>query len=164
MGQSFFSGALGCALLALALGGSMDVGGTSVGFYPRFNPFFFLCTHHGELEGSGMAEGGGEVLLTLQIAGNPTAYVPGQEYQGLALITACLALSLTVELHSKLIRCIWTWASPWIVMMVSPCAKETEILCQLRCSPVAGAAGPCRLVLVEYEHKRKLMSEMVEFF
>ncbi|KAL6483249.1 hypothetical protein MHYP_G00081210 [Metynnis hypsauchen] len=33
---------------------------------------------------------------------------------------------------------------------------------QLRCSPEAGAAGPCWLVLVEYEHKRKLKSERLK--
>ncbi|KAJ3596818.1 hypothetical protein NHX12_003218 [Muraenolepis orangiensis] len=82
-------GALGCTLLALILGSSsissssMDLGGPPAGFYPRFNPFFFLCTHHGELDGAGLAEGGVEVLLTFQVTGNPTAYTPGQEYQGL---------------------------------------------------------------------------------
>uniref|UniRef100_A0A670YZJ6 Reelin n=1 Tax=Pseudonaja textilis TaxID=8673 RepID=A0A670YZJ6_PSETE len=45
--------------------------------YPRFSPFFFLCTHHGELEGDGQQ---GEVLISLHLAGNPTFYVPGQEY------------------------------------------------------------------------------------
>ncbi|XP_041109989.1 reelin-like isoform X1 [Polyodon spathula] len=69
--------ALVCALLAQALGGRADLG-APVGYYPRFNPFFFLCTHHGELEG-GLEEG--EVVISLQIAGNPLAYVPGQEYQ-----------------------------------------------------------------------------------
>uniref|UniRef100_A0A8C2J5L3 Reelin n=1 Tax=Cyprinus carpio TaxID=7962 RepID=A0A8C2J5L3_CYPCA len=71
--------ALACALLLLSAG-AVDLGGSPSGFYPRFNPFFFLCTHHGELEGPG-AEGGGEVLLTFQIQGSPSAYVPGQEYQ-----------------------------------------------------------------------------------
>jgi hypothetical protein len=51
----------------------------AVGFYPRFSPFFFLCTHHGELDGDGEQ---GEVLISLHIAGNPTYYVPGQEYHG----------------------------------------------------------------------------------
>ncbi|KAF7664004.1 hypothetical protein LDENG_00192860 [Lucifuga dentata] len=75
-------GALGCALLALVLGSSsVDLGAPPASFYPRFNPFFFLCTHHGELEGAGVTEGGGEVLLTMQIVDNPTAYTPGQEYQ-----------------------------------------------------------------------------------
>lgn len=83
MARASLGGALGCALLALVLGSSsMDFGAPPASFYPRFNPFFFLCTHHGELEGTGVAEGGGEVLLTLQITGNPTAYTPGQEYQG----------------------------------------------------------------------------------
>ncbi|KAI1888402.1 hypothetical protein AGOR_G00184780 [Albula goreensis] len=82
MARASFWGALSCALLALVLGSSMDLGTPpAAGFYPRFNPFFFLCTHHGDMEGAGVAEGGGEVLLTLQIAGNPTAYTPGQEYQ-----------------------------------------------------------------------------------
>uniref|UniRef100_A0A3B3ZRT5 Reelin domain-containing protein n=1 Tax=Periophthalmus magnuspinnatus TaxID=409849 RepID=A0A3B3ZRT5_9GOBI len=76
-------GTLGCALLALLLGSSsVDLSTSPGSFYPRFNPFFFLCTHHGELEGAGVAEGGGEVLLSLQITGSPTAYTPGQEYQG----------------------------------------------------------------------------------
>ncbi|XP_071271970.1 reelin-like [Salvelinus alpinus] len=82
MARASFGGALGCALLALVLAAGMDLGSPPVaGFYPHFNPFFFLCTHHGELEGSGVAEGGGEVLLTLQIAGDPTHYTPGHEYQ-----------------------------------------------------------------------------------
>lgn len=51
----------------------------ATGYYPRFSPFFFLCTHHGELEGDGEQ---GEVLISLHIAGNPTFYVPGQEYHG----------------------------------------------------------------------------------
>lgn len=69
-------------LLLLALGsvGAVDLGAAPSGFYPRFNPFFFLCTHHGELEADAGA-GAGEVLLTFQIHGSPTAYVPGQEYQ-----------------------------------------------------------------------------------
>ncbi|KAG8577160.1 hypothetical protein GDO81_010086 [Engystomops pustulosus] len=49
----------------------------AVGYYPRFSPFFFLCTHHGELEGDGEQ---GEVLISLHLAGNPSYYVPGQEY------------------------------------------------------------------------------------
>lgn len=82
MGQASFRGAFSCALLTLVLGGSVDLGSLPVGFYPRFTPFFFLCTHRGEVEQSGVAEGGGEMLLTLQISDNPTAYIPGQEYQG----------------------------------------------------------------------------------
>uniref|UniRef100_A0A671L3B4 Reelin n=1 Tax=Sinocyclocheilus anshuiensis TaxID=1608454 RepID=A0A671L3B4_9TELE len=74
-----FRAALVCALLLLSAA-AVDLGGSPSGFYPRFNPFFFLCTHHGEMEGPG-AEGGGEVLLTFQIHGSPSAYVPGQEYQ-----------------------------------------------------------------------------------
>ncbi|KAK7890908.1 hypothetical protein WMY93_022871 [Mugilogobius chulae] len=75
-------GTLGCALLTLLLGSSsVDLSTSPGSFYPRFNPFFFLCTHHGELEGAGVSEGGGEVLLSLQITGSPTAYTPGQEYQ-----------------------------------------------------------------------------------
>ncbi|XP_018421935.1 PREDICTED: reelin-like, partial [Nanorana parkeri] len=49
----------------------------AVAYYPRFSPFFFLCTHHGELEGDGEQ---GEVLISLHLAGNPSYYVPGQEY------------------------------------------------------------------------------------
>ena len=82
MARASLGGALGCALLALALGAGVDLASPPAGFYPRFNPFFFLCTHHGELDGGGVAEGGGEVLLSLQIAGSPTVYTPGQEYQG----------------------------------------------------------------------------------
>ncbi|XDV29820.1 hypothetical protein PO909_032857 [Leuciscus waleckii] len=70
-------------LLALVSAGAVDLGSAPAGFYPRFNPFFFLCTHHhGELEGPSGADGGAEVLLTFQIHGSPAAYVPGQEYQG----------------------------------------------------------------------------------
>ena len=69
----------------------MDLGGPPAGFFPRFNPFFFLCTHHGELEGAGLAEGGAEVLLTFQVTGNPTAYTPGQEYQGERVHPSCPA-------------------------------------------------------------------------
>lgn len=65
-------------LLALLLGATLRARG-AVGYYPRFSPFFFLCTHHGELEGDGEQ---GEVLISLHIAGNPTYYVPGQEYHG----------------------------------------------------------------------------------
>ncbi|XP_016393771.1 reelin-like [Sinocyclocheilus rhinocerous] len=74
-----FRATLVCALLLLSAA-TVDLGGSPSGFYPRFNPFFFLCTHHGEMEGPG-AEGGGEVLLTFQIHGSPGTYVPGQEYQ-----------------------------------------------------------------------------------
>uniref|UniRef100_A0A673MWP0 Reelin n=1 Tax=Sinocyclocheilus rhinocerous TaxID=307959 RepID=A0A673MWP0_9TELE len=76
---TMFRATLVCALLLLSAA-TVDLGGSPSGFYPRFNPFFFLCTHHGEMEGPG-AEGGGEVLLTFQIHGSPGTYVPGQEYQ-----------------------------------------------------------------------------------
>lgn len=83
MARASLGSALGCALLVLVLGnGGMDLGAPPASFYPRFNPFFFLCTHHGELEGAGLADGDGEVLLTLQITGSPSSYTPGQEYQG----------------------------------------------------------------------------------
>ncbi|XP_077327999.1 reelin isoform X2 [Lithobates pipiens] len=49
----------------------------AVAYYPRFSPFFFLCTHHGELEGDGEQ---GEVLISLHLAGNPSYYIPGHEY------------------------------------------------------------------------------------
>ncbi|MXR00089.1 hypothetical protein E5288_WYG003489 [Bos mutus] len=65
-------------LLALVLGATLRAR-AAVGYYPRFSPFFFLCTHHGELEGDGEQ---GEVLISLHIAGHPTYYVPGQEYHG----------------------------------------------------------------------------------
>lgn len=65
-------------LLALVLGATLSAR-AAVGYYPRFSPFFFLCTHHGELEGDGEQ---GEVLISLHIAGSPTYYVPGQEYHG----------------------------------------------------------------------------------
>uniref|UniRef100_A0A8C0XCA3 Reelin n=1 Tax=Castor canadensis TaxID=51338 RepID=A0A8C0XCA3_CASCN len=65
-------------LLAVWLGAMLRAR-AAVGFYPRFSPFFFLCTHHGELDGDGEQ---GEVLISLHIAGNPTYYVPGQEYHG----------------------------------------------------------------------------------
>ncbi|XP_017361725.2 collagen alpha-1(I) chain-like, partial [Cebus imitator] len=63
-------------VLALLLGTTLRAR-AAAGYYPRFSPFFFLCTHHGELEGDGEQ---GEVLISLHIAGNPTYYVPGQEY------------------------------------------------------------------------------------
>ncbi|XP_077424138.1 reelin isoform X2 [Vanacampus margaritifer] len=94
-------GAFGCALLALVLGsGSVDFGVPPASFYPRFNPFFFLCTHHAELDGVGVAEGGGEVLLTLQIMGNPTAYTPGQEYQ--------VTISTSVSFDGLLVTGLYT--------------------------------------------------------
>lgn len=65
-------------LLALVLGATLRAR-AAAGYYPRFSPFFFLCTHHGELEGDGEQ---GEVLISLHIAGSPTYYVPGQEYHG----------------------------------------------------------------------------------
>lgn len=90
MGQASFRGAFICTLLALILGGSIDLGALPVGFYPRFTPFFFLCTHRGEVEQTGGVEGGGEMLLTLQISNNPTAYIPGQEYQGECTPLVCV--------------------------------------------------------------------------
>ncbi|XP_068578627.1 reelin-like isoform X1 [Cebidichthys violaceus] len=100
MARASLGGALGCALLALVLGSSMDFGAPPASFYPRFNPFFFLCTHHGELEGTGVAEGGGEVLLTLQITGNPIAYTPGQEYQ--------VTISTSVSFDGLLVTGLYT--------------------------------------------------------
>ncbi|OXB58842.1 hypothetical protein ASZ78_006460 [Callipepla squamata] len=63
-----------CLLAAL---GALLAAGRAATPRARFSPFFFLCTHHGELEGDGEQ---GEVLIALHIAGNPAAYVPGQEY------------------------------------------------------------------------------------
>ncbi|KAJ7407128.1 hypothetical protein WISP_128424 [Willisornis vidua] len=63
-----------CLLAAL---GALLAAGRAAAPRARFSPFFFLCTHHGELEGDGEQ---GEVLIALHIAGNPSAYVPGQEY------------------------------------------------------------------------------------
>ncbi|RMC10365.1 hypothetical protein DUI87_13168 [Hirundo rustica rustica] len=63
-----------CLLAAL---GALLAAGRAAAPRARFSPFFFLCTHHGELEGDGEQ---GEVLIALHIAGNPAAYVPGQEY------------------------------------------------------------------------------------
>ncbi|RLW02006.1 hypothetical protein DV515_00007527 [Chloebia gouldiae] len=65
-----------CLLAAL---GALLAAGRAAAPRARFSPFFFLCTHHGELEGDGEQ---GEVLIALHIAGNPAAYVPGQEYHG----------------------------------------------------------------------------------
>lgn len=65
-----------CLLAAL---GALLAAGRAAAPRARFSPFFFLCTHHGELEGDGEQ---GEVLIALHIAGNPSAYVPGQEYHG----------------------------------------------------------------------------------
>uniref|UniRef100_A0A8C3K2L3 Uncharacterized protein n=1 Tax=Calidris pygmaea TaxID=425635 RepID=A0A8C3K2L3_9CHAR len=65
-----------CLLAAL---GALLAAGRAAAPRARFSPFFFLCTHHGELEGDGEQ---GEVLIALHIAGSPAAYVPGQEYHG----------------------------------------------------------------------------------
>lgn len=65
-----------CLLAALA---ALLAAGRAAAPRARFSPFFFLCTHHGELEGDGEQ---GEVLIALHIAGSPAAYVPGQEYHG----------------------------------------------------------------------------------
>uniref|UniRef100_A0A3B3HRY0 Reelin n=1 Tax=Oryzias latipes TaxID=8090 RepID=A0A3B3HRY0_ORYLA len=101
MAWASLGGLFGCALLSLVLGsGSVDFGAPPASFYPRFNPFFFLCTHHGELEGAGVAEGGGEVLLTLQITGNPTDYTPGQEYQ--------VTISTSVSFDGLLVTGLYT--------------------------------------------------------
>lgn len=69
-------GGWSCLLAAL---GALLAAGRAATPRARFSPFFFLCTHHGELEGDGEQ---GEVLIALHIAGNPAAYVPGQEYHG----------------------------------------------------------------------------------
>uniref|UniRef100_A0A8B9J9J5 Reelin n=1 Tax=Astyanax mexicanus TaxID=7994 RepID=A0A8B9J9J5_ASTMX len=128
-------GALGCALLVLALGSGMDAGVSPVGFYPRFNPFFFLCTHHGELEGSGTAEGGGEVLLTLQIAGNPSAYVPGQEYQ--------VTISTSTYFDGLLVTGLYTSTTIQAAPIPAPAAfgfgvmSERQFGTQFVCSVVA---------------------------
>uniref|UniRef100_A0A3P9HC87 Reelin n=1 Tax=Oryzias latipes TaxID=8090 RepID=A0A3P9HC87_ORYLA len=87
-------------LILCVLLGSVDFGAPPASFFPRFNPFFFLCTHHGELEGAGVAEGGGEVLLTLQITGSPTAYTPGQEYQ--------VTISTSVSFDGLLVTGLYT--------------------------------------------------------
>ncbi|XP_072551813.1 reelin-like isoform X2 [Salminus brasiliensis] len=135
MWRALLRGALGCFLLVLALGSSMDVGVSPVGFYPRFNPFFFLCTHHGELEGSGMAEGGGEVLLTLQIAGNPTAYVPGQEYQ--------VTISTSTYFDGLLVTGLYTSTTVQAAPIPAPAAfgfgvmSERQFGTQFVCSVVA---------------------------
>ncbi|POI29456.1 hypothetical protein CIB84_006794 [Bambusicola thoracicus] len=70
-------GGWSCLLAAL---GALLAAGRAATPRARFSPFFFLCTHHGELEGDGEQ---GEVLIALHIAGNPAAYVPGQEYHGM---------------------------------------------------------------------------------
>uniref|UniRef100_A0A3P9PRW9 Reelin n=1 Tax=Poecilia reticulata TaxID=8081 RepID=A0A3P9PRW9_POERE len=99
--RASLGGVLGCVLLSLALGSSnVDFGAPPASFYPRFNPFFFLCTHHAEMEGAGVAEGGGEVLLTLQITGNPSSYTPGQEYQ--------VSISTSVPFDGLLVTGLYT--------------------------------------------------------
>ncbi|CAG08724.1 unnamed protein product [Tetraodon nigroviridis] len=55
--------------------------GAAIKLLSPFQPLLLPVYPHGELEGAGVTEGGGEVLLTLQITGNPTVYTPGQEYQ-----------------------------------------------------------------------------------
>ncbi|TKC53605.1 hypothetical protein EI555_015438 [Monodon monoceros] len=83
-------------LLALMLGATLRVR-AAVGYYPRFSPFFFLCTHHGELEGDGEQ---GEVLISLHIAGHPTYYVPGQEYHAAQIAYPCTR-------HPYSLRCVY---------------------------------------------------------
>uniref|UniRef100_A0A672UCK6 Reelin n=1 Tax=Strigops habroptila TaxID=2489341 RepID=A0A672UCK6_STRHB len=75
-----------CLLAAL---GALLAAGRAAAPRARFSPFFFLCTHHGELEGDGEQ---GEVLIALHIAGSPAAYVPGQEYHGRCRRPPCSAL------------------------------------------------------------------------
>ncbi|XP_064807239.1 reelin-like isoform X2 [Oncorhynchus masou masou] len=130
-------GALGCALLALVLGTGVDLGSPpAAGFYPRFNPFFFLCTHHGELEGSRVTEGGGEVLLSLQIAGNPTAYTPGQEYQ--------VTVSTSVYFDGLLVTGLYTSTPVQSAPIPAPAAfgfgvmpEQRQFRTQFVCSVVA---------------------------
>ncbi|XP_048861285.1 reelin-like [Brienomyrus brachyistius] len=74
-------GTLSLALLGLASGNPTEPGAPPMGHRRRFNPFFFLCAHHGDLQGGSITHSEDEVLLTLQIAGNPSSYTPGQEYQ-----------------------------------------------------------------------------------
>ncbi|XP_078717259.1 LOW QUALITY PROTEIN: reelin [Lampetra fluviatilis] len=45
---------------------------------PVLAPYFFMCSHGGEPEG---ARDAGELLMSLHVAGNPTQYEPGQQYQ-----------------------------------------------------------------------------------
>ncbi|XP_058243950.1 reelin isoform X2 [Hemibagrus wyckioides] len=135
MGQASFRGAFSCALLALILGGSIDLGALPVGFYPRFTPFFFLCTHRGEVEQTGGAAGGGEMLLTLQISNNPTAYIPGQEYQ--------VMISTSSFFDGMLVTGLYTSTTVQALHIVPPASlgfglmSEQQFGTQFVCSVVA---------------------------
>ncbi|CAG5116143.1 unnamed protein product [Candidula unifasciata] len=43
------------------------------------SPFFFLCNYHGNTQDYGLNKG--EVVISVQVEGNPQAYIPGNFYQ-----------------------------------------------------------------------------------
>ncbi|CAL1594957.1 unnamed protein product [Knipowitschia caucasica] len=136
-------GTLGCALLALLLGSSsVDLSTSPGSFYPRFNPFFFLCTHHGELEGGGVAEGGGEVLLSLQITGSPTAYIPGQEYQ--------VTISTSVSFDGLLVTGLYTSTPVQSAPIPAPAAFGFGVLPERQFS---GTQFVCSVVASHVSHQ-----------
>lgn len=136
-------GTLGCALLTLLLGSSsVDLSTSPASFYPRFNPFFFLCTHHGELEGVGVAEGGGEVLLTLQISGSPTAYTPGQEYQ--------VTISTSVSFDGLLVTGLYTSTPVQSAPIPAPAAFGFGVLPERQFS---GTQFVCSVVASHVSHQ-----------
>ncbi|CAB1412554.1 unnamed protein product [Pleuronectes platessa] len=141
--RASLGGALGCALLALVLGSSsMDFGAPPASFYPRFNPFFFLCTHHGELEGTGVAEGGEEVLLTLQIAGSPAAYTPGQEYQ--------VTVSTSVSFDGLLVTGLYTSTPVQSAPIPAPAAFGFGVMPERQ---YAGTQFVCSVVASHVSHQ-----------
>ncbi|XP_059179610.1 reelin-like [Physella acuta] len=52
---------------------------TSSSTVPHLSPFFFLCNYHGTTQNYGLKNG--DVVVSVQIEGNPQAYVPGKFYQ-----------------------------------------------------------------------------------
>ncbi|XP_064633691.1 reelin-like [Lineus longissimus] len=51
----------------------------SLGMLPHVSPFFFVCNYHGNSDVSNLQTG--EVSISVEIAGNPGYYHPGQPYQ-----------------------------------------------------------------------------------
>uniref|UniRef100_A0A3Q2U7U2 Reelin n=1 Tax=Fundulus heteroclitus TaxID=8078 RepID=A0A3Q2U7U2_FUNHE len=141
--RASLGGLLGCLLLRLALGSSnVDFGTPPASFYPRFNPFFFLCTHHAEMEGAGVAEGGGEVLLTLQITGNPTTYTPGQEYQ--------VTVSTSVPFDGLLVTGLYTSTPVQSAPIPAPAAFGFGVIPERQ---FAGTQFVCSVVASHVSHQ-----------
>uniref|UniRef100_UPI00358FCEDF reelin-like n=1 Tax=Myxine glutinosa TaxID=7769 RepID=UPI00358FCEDF len=76
----------------------MDMCGASV---PVFSPFFFMCTHHGEVEDGRRTT---EVAMSLRIAGNPKHYVPGRHYE--------VTLTTSADFNGLLVTGLYTSVEP----------------------------------------------------